>query len=63
MKKFEGIPVFLILTTHVADERRDNRVETRNTIVCEIAKRYGLSVIDFYTDSRKHSDLLSADGV
>ncbi len=63
LKEFEGTPVVLLLTTHVANEERDARVRQRNHVVCELANKYGVSVIDLYTVTKEHSELLSNDGV
>ena len=63
MKEFEGTPLVLLLTTHVAHEERDARVRVRNRVVCELAEKYGLSVIDLYTVTKEHSEFLGNDGV
>ena len=63
MKEFEGTPILLVLTTHVANEERDARVQVRNRVVCELAKKYGLSTVDLYTLTKEHSELLGNDGV
>ena len=63
MKEFEGTPIILLLTSHVLDEKRDARVRVRNQKVCELARKYALSVIDFYEPSKKREELLSSDGV
>ena len=48
--------------TH-ADPERDARVCVRNRIVCELARKYGLPVIDFYKPTNENPHLLSSDGV
>lgn len=63
LKEFEETPIVLLLTTHVSNEDRDARVQVRNRIVCELAGKYGLSVIDLYTVTKEHSEFLSPDGV
>ena len=63
LKEFEGTPVVLLLTTHVANEERDARVRQRNHIVCELADKYGVTVIDLYTVTKENSKLLLDDGV
>lgn len=63
LEEFKGTPLFIVLTTHIADEEREKRVVIRNKVACEIAKKYNLPVIDFYSVSLKAKDLLSADGV
>ena len=60
---FKGTPVFLVLTTHVADPDQEIRVKKRNEAVKNIAKEFSLSVIDFYSPSANNPSLLSADGV
>ena len=62
-KEFADMPLALLLSTHVAKEEQDAEVRRRNEAVLAIAKRHGLSVIDLYTVSLTHADLLSADGV
>ena len=63
LTEFDKTPVYLLLTTHVADAERDARVKARNTAVCELANQYGLPVIDLYTLTLENEHLLSADGV
>ena len=48
LKEFEGTPLLLVLTTHVANEERDARVQVRNSVVCGLAEKYALPVIDLY---------------
>lgn len=48
-KEFENIPLFLVLTTSVSNEAREERVKQRNAVVRELAKKYGLAVIDLYS--------------
>ena len=62
-KEFEGTPIFLLLTTHVANEERDAIVCARNRVVCELAEKYGLSTIDLYTVTKEHGEYLVNDGV
>ena len=61
--EFDKTPVYLVLTTHVADGERDRRVVARNAVVCELAKQYGLPVIDLYTPTLENAQLISGDGV
>ena len=63
LKEFEATPVFLVLTTAVADAERNKRVIVRNNVVLELADEYDLPVIDLYSLTDAHRDLLSADGV
>ena len=60
---YPAVPLFLLLTTHVADEARDERVRRRNAIVREIAAGDGLPVIDLYAVSSENAALLAPDGV
>lgn len=62
-EEFKGTPIVLLLTTHVLDAERDQRVVLRNRGVCELARKYCLPVVDLYTLSREHAELLSPDGV
>lgn len=63
MQEFKDIPVFLVLTTSVQNETRENRVKIRNSVLKELAKKYGLPVIDLYTISVEYAELRSPDGV
>ena len=62
VKEFEGTPVLIVLTTHVADETTEQRVILRNNAAREIAERYKLPVVDLYAISAA-MDGLSGDGV
>lgn len=61
--EFPEAQLSLLLTTHVADEERDLRVQARNHAVLRLAEKYSLNVIDLYSVSLTHADLLSEDGV
>ena len=63
LKEYEGTPLFLVLTTAVADEERLARVQKRNEAALAIAEKYGLFVIDLYKVSSENTDVRSADGV
>lgn len=63
LKEFSGTPLALLTTTHVANEDREKRVIKRNQLMADLAKKYDLPVIDFYTITKEHADLLSPDGV
>ena len=63
MEEFKGIPIILVLTTHVADCKREKRVIARNEAVMEIAKKYNLPVIDLYTEALKNHKHLQECGV
>lgn len=61
--EFKGTPLFVVLTTHIRDEEREKRVIIRNKVARDIAQKYDLPVIDFYSVSLKVANLLSPDGV
>lgn len=63
LEEFAGTPLIIVLTTHVADENRNNRVLLRNKAATEIAEKYGLKIIDLYSVSLENEDLLRPDGV
>ena len=63
LSEFDGTPLVLILTTHVADPERDLRVKARNSVVLALAKKYGLGTVDFYGITNEKPHLLSSDGV
>ena len=60
---FKGTPVYIVLTTHVKDNERDERVKKRNEAATAIANKYGLGIIDLYSASASDPDFLSGDGV
>ena len=61
-KEFEDTPIFIVLTTHIADTAQNQRVILRNQAARETAEKYGLPVIDLYAVSAAISDQLT-DGV
>ncbi|MBR2432210.1 MAG: SGNH/GDSL hydrolase family protein [Clostridia bacterium] len=61
--EFKDTPVFVVLTTSVADTQREERVRKRNEAAAKIAAKYGLPVIDLYSVSVEFSELRQADGV
>lgn len=63
IQEFRDVPLFLVLTTHVAGDRREKRVIARNEAVMEIAKKYNLPIIDLYTESLKNDEYLQECGV
>ena len=62
LNEFQNTPLFLVLTTHVADPERDARVVARNRVVLELAKKYRLPTIDLYAITKEHDGLFT-DGV
>ena len=63
LEEFKGVPLFIVLTTHIADEEREKRVIKRNKVATELAKKYKLPIIDLYTVTAANPNTLSADGV
>lgn len=61
--EFKDTPVYIVLTTTVANPERDKRVTDRNKVALEIAEKYGLGVIDLYAASVEAKGLLTPDGV
>ena len=63
LKEFEKTPVLLVLTTSVLNKEREDRVVTRNNVVKEIAKKYNLPIVDYYSITKGREDLFTEDGV
>ena len=63
LNEFEGTPLYIVLTTSVANEEREKRVIKRNEKALEIAKKYNLEVIDLYKTSLENKNLICPDGV
>ena len=63
LSEFGATPIVLILTTAIADEKRNARVIKRNDAVVKLAAAYNLPVVDFYSVVNEHRELLSPDGV
>ena len=62
LSEFRNTPVFILRTTHVADEAQNKRVILRNLAATEVAKKYHLPTIDLYSVSAAMPDQLT-DGV
>lgn len=62
-ERFPEATLTLLLTTCVADPERNLRIEARNRAVLRLAKQYSLPVVDLYSVSLAHAELLSEDGV
>ena len=60
---YPDVPLLIVLTTHVADEKRAARVVLRNRAALSVAEKYGLPVIDLHSVSYENASLLSPDGV
>lgn len=63
LEEFVDVPILLVLTTHVRNTEREQRVIARNTVVLDIAEKYKLNIIDLYTTSVKYHDDLDQWGV
>ncbi len=63
LSEFPEAPLYLILTTSVANTEREARVRARNAAVAAIAERYSLPVIDLYAVSAEYAHLRAHDGV
>ncbi len=63
LEEFTDTPVFVVLTTTVANSDRNVRVTVRNKVASEVAEKYGVGVIDLYAASEEAKELLSPDGV
>ena len=63
LEEFKGTPVILILSTATKKPERDERVVRRNLAVTELAEKYGLDVIDFYSVTKPRPELLCEDGI
>lgn len=63
IKEFEDTPLYVVLTTHISDKARDERVKVRNEVVKKLAEKYSLEVIDLYSPVLEHPELISGDGV
>ncbi len=66
LEAFAGIKLVLLLTTGIVapqTEERINRTVERNERVLKIAKKYGLPVIDLYSQSVEYAQLHTDDGV
>ncbi len=63
LKEFKDAPLFIVLTTHIADAEREKRVIARNNVASELAGKYNLPVIDLYAVTSANPDTLCPDGV
>lgn len=61
--EFSDSQTVILLTTHVRDASRDERVVRRNREVLAIAERRGLPTVDLYSITKSNPELLSPDGV
>jgi hypothetical protein len=63
IKAFPKTPIVLLLTTHVSNVERDQRVVIRNKAVLELAEKYGLGTVDLYSIIKNDPTLIGTDGV
>ena len=63
LEEYNDTSLYIVLTTHIADDEREERVKVRNKIASEVAGKYNLPVIDLYDVSLENKHLLSSDGV
>ena len=62
LAEFEETPIYIVLTTHIADTDQNERVIMRNRAAREIAEKYDLPIIDLYAVTEPIPDQLT-DGV
>lgn len=63
LEYYEGLPLFIVLTTSVTDKEREKRIIERNKSAVKVAEKYGLPVIDLFAVSKEYYHLISQDGV
>ena len=63
MKELPESSLLLVLTTHVQNPERAARVVVRNKVVTELAEKYGLKTVDFYSITKQNDAFFSKDGV
>ena len=63
MEEFKETPLFLVLSTYSKNPEADARTQKRNATALHFAKKNGLFVIDLYSISKEHSEMLTEDGV
>lgn len=62
-REYPETPMYVILTTSVANSLEEERVGRRNRAAISIAQKLALPVIDLYCESVRHAALRCADGV
>ena len=62
LEEFNSTPLYIVLTTHIADPAQNRRVILRNQAARKIAETYDLPVIDLYAVTEAIPDQLT-DGV
>ena len=63
LQKYSDTPNFIVLSTYLDDKELNDRVVVRNEKAVEIADKYGLAVIDYYSIAENNKNLLLPDGV
>lgn len=63
LNSFSDSTVIFALTTSVGDLQRETRVIERNAAAAKIAEKLNIKTADLYTISKRHANLLAADGV
>ena len=63
LEEWKGAQIGPVLTTCLANEERNARVQKRNEAVRAMAERHSLPVLDLYSVSLVNRDKISADGV
>ena len=62
-KEFSAARIILVLTTFITDEKRNQRVQKRNSAAIRICEKLGIEFLDLYTLTKDNARLLIADGV
>ena len=62
-KEFSDARIILVLTTFITDEKRNQRVQKRNSAAIRICEKLGIEFLDLYTLPKDNAHLLIADGV
>ena len=62
-REYPDTPLYVVLTTSVANPLEEERVCRRNRAAIAVAQRHALPLIDLYGESVRHAALRSADGV
>ncbi|MBQ8189783.1 MAG: hypothetical protein IJZ44_08400 [Lachnospiraceae bacterium] len=63
LDSYKNSPLYIVLSTHVKNPERANRVMKRNESAKMIANKYSLPVIDLYSLSKENENFLTSDGV
>ncbi len=63
LEKFSDSRIFIVLTTYVTASARMDGVVARNQVAESIANEYHLPVIDLYSVTKEHRELISKDRI